>query len=242
MYESLNPIDSTQNQNRNILITMKTTKSMNKKQVRFSDRSLLFVVDNLSLDKKQASTLWYSRDETDLFKVWLSVRVRHVQSELRSHGALMDKELISINAAAILGLEKYLTPELMMEYKERRVAIQRAVLREHRCQRSRHIASHSDADTDSVRLALVSAHHSLWARERSRAAALFLEKDVKEDIEEMNFQATAPRRMNNEADAAGGNPSTNCKRLWSSAWNSVRNNVYAAHQTSRSKHYALQNA
>ncbi len=211
---------------------MKTTKSMNKKQVRFSDRSLLSLVDNLNLNKEQASKLWYTQDETDLFKAWLSVRVRQIHSELRSHGELLDDDLVDINAAAILGLEKYLTPELIVEYKERRVALKRAVLTEHRCQRmNRRISLDSDADTDSVRLALVSARHSQWARERARAAALFLENDVKEDIEEMNLQATAPRQISAEADAAGGNLSNNYKRMWSSAWNSVRNNI-AAQQTS----------
>lgn len=196
---------------------MKTTKSMNKKQVRFSDRSLLSHVDNLSLNKKQASKLWYSQDETDLFKAWLSVRVRQIHSELRSNSALLDDELVDINAAAILGLEKYLTPELILEYKKRRISLQRAVLTEQRCQ-----------GKDSVRLALVSARYSQWARERARAAALFLEKDVMEDFEEMNLRPMPPRQTkNNEADAAGGNPPNN-KRLKSSAWNSIRNNVYAA--------------
>ncbi len=198
------------------------------KQVRFSNKSLLTVVDNLSLPQGQASKLWYSQEETDLFKEWLCLRVRDVRSELKYHGDLLDEELVTINAAALLGLEKYLTPELTMEYKDRRVALQRAVLKEHRRQRRNCQKSHSD----SARLAMISAHYSQWARERARAAALFLEKDVMEDMEEMSLQAAAPRLVNNEADAAAGEKHMehpyNYQRLWSSARSSVRNIVNAA--------------
>ncbi len=47
---------------------------------------------------------------------WLSNRIREVQSQLVDHGAFIDEEGITINAAAILGLEKYLSPELTAEY------------------------------------------------------------------------------------------------------------------------------
>ena len=74
---------------------MKTTKS--KKQVRFSNRSLMSVVDNLSLNKEQAAKLWYSEEETDLLKAWLSHQVREVRSQLGDYSALIDEEVVTIN-------------------------------------------------------------------------------------------------------------------------------------------------
>ena len=45
------------------------------------------------------------------------------------------------------------------------------------------------------RLAFISAKNSRWARERARAAALFLEQDVMQDFEEKtSLQPPRPRR------------------------------------------------
>eukprot|EP00986_Skeletonema_menzelii_P013420 scaffold7779_cov107-Skeletonema_menzelii.AAC.2 len=93
---------------------------------------------------------------------------------------------ITINAVAILGLEKHLSPELTAEYSDRRVALQRAVLSEHRQHRAMRIP-HS---TSTAKLAMVSAQHSQWARERARAAALFLQQDVMQDFKHMNLRVT----------------------------------------------------
>ena len=96
------------------------------------------------------------------------------------------KKVLSSTPAAILGLEKYLSSELRAEYKDRRYALERAVLEEHRLHRALHIPH------DASRLAKVSATHSQWARERAREVALFLEQDVMEDLKEMNLlQVTA---------------------------------------------------
>eukprot|EP00986_Skeletonema_menzelii_P014568 scaffold9780_cov80-Skeletonema_menzelii.AAC.5 len=55
-------------------------------------------------------------EETDLFKAWLPRRVRDVRSQLKvDHGALLDEELVTVDAAAILGLEKYLSREITKE-------------------------------------------------------------------------------------------------------------------------------
>ncbi len=178
----------------------------------------MVIVDNLSSSKEQTDKLWYSEGEIDLFKAWLSNRIREVQSQLVDHGAFIDEEGITINAAAILGLEKYLSPELIAEYRDRRLALQRAVLAEHR----RHRASQI--------LAMVSAHHSVWARERARATALFLEQDVMHDFQEMNLQTT-PRRCSmshlNGADATEEKRKRHpYQRLWSRAsLTSIRNSM-----------------
>ncbi len=144
------------------------------------------IVDNLSISKEQKTKLWYSEEETVLFKAWLLHRIREVRSQLADHFAFIDKDSVTINAAAILGLEKYLSPELTAEYRDRRLALERAVLAEHRWHRASQIPH-------SARLAMVSAQNSLWARERARATALLLEQDVMQDFEEMNLQTT-PRR------------------------------------------------
>jgi len=145
------------------------------------------LVENLSL-RDDASNLWYTKEETDLFKARLSPQVHNVRSYLEENSALLDEELITVDAAAILGLEKYLSCELTVEYKNRRLLLKRAVLEEDRWQRSVQIP-HLE------RLAFISAKNSRWARERARAAALFLEQDVMQDFEEKTLlQPPRPRR------------------------------------------------
>ena len=136
-------------------------------------------IENLSLSREQASNLWYSEEEIDQFKSRFFSRVREVRSQLQQNSALLDEGCITINVAAILGLEKHLSSELTAEYKDRRDALQRAVLAEHRQQRAM-LIPHATA-----RLATVSAQHSRWARERARAVALFLEHDMIQDLKEM---------------------------------------------------------
>ena len=161
------------------------------------------VFDVPSLTKEQESNLWYSTEETDRLKARHSHRVQEVRLQLEAHSALLNEEGITISAAAILGLEKYLTPELTAEYKERRLALKRAVLAEHRRHRVMRVPQ------STARLAMISAKHSRWARERARAAALFLEQDVLQDFKEMNLlQETLTRLRScsmthfNETDAA----------------------------------------
>ena len=160
------------------------------------------LVKNLSLSREQASQLWYSEDEIDEFKARFFGRVRDVRSQLQQNSALLDGGGVTINVAEILGLEKHLSSELTGEYKNRRDALQRAVLAEHR-QLSAMLIPLPHA---TARLATVSAQHSRWARERARAAAVFLEQDVMQEMKEMNLQVQMPRRCSaphlNEAVAA----------------------------------------
>ena len=173
-------------------------------------------INNLSLSREQASNLWYSQEENDLFNACFFGRVREVRSQLRQNSALLDKGGATINVAAILGLEKHLSPELTAEYKNRREALQRAVLAEHRQHRAM-LIPHATATT---RLATVSAQHSRWARERARAAAILLEQDVKQDMKEMNLQVKTPRRCSmphlNEAGAAEEGHLPCQRRRWGS--------------------------
>ena len=155
---------------------MKTQKR--ERQVRFSDKTYMYVFNGLPL-LEEASKLWYSQEEIDCFNASFLRRVREVRSQLGHYRGLVDEGSLKINASAILGFEKHLSHELTKEYRDRRNALQRAVLAEHRQHRAMRI-SYSTA-----RLATVSAQHSRWARERARAAALFLEKDMMQDSKEM---------------------------------------------------------
>jgi hypothetical protein len=188
----------------------KTTTPPSKKQVRFHNRTTVIVVRRLSHNPMQAQKLWYSQEETDLFHVRHSHRVRAVRSQLQSLSSALDEEGVIINAAAILGLEKYLSPELTAEYKERRSALERVVLEQHRIHRALNIQN------DAARLAVVSEKYSQWARERARTAALFLEQDVLQDSRDMNLQVKAPRRCslqgNNTTETDDVRKETPCKR------------------------------
>lgn len=146
---------------------------------------MCLIQGRLSLTKQQESNLWYSTEDIDHFKAWQSHRVQDIRWQLQANSALLLEEGsgVTISAAAILGLEKFLTPELTEEYKVRREALQRAVLEEHR----RQCIMRSSVPQSTVRLAMISAKHSEWARERARAAALFLEQEVLHDMKEMNL-------------------------------------------------------
>lgn len=134
------------------------------KRVRFSDKSTLIIVSSIG---HEASNLWYSPEDIDLFKEYLSYSVDIVHSCMKEQ---------SIAHLDMLGLEKYLSPELTDEFMNRRNALKQSVLEEHRWQRAINI-SHI------TRLANLSARNSRWAREKARAAALFLEEDVMNDLE-----------------------------------------------------------
>jgi len=135
------------------------------KRVHFSDKSTLIIVS--SIGHEAASNLWYSPEDIDLFKEYLSYSVDIVHSCMKEQ---------SIAHLDILGLEKYLSPELTDEFMNRRNALKQSVLEEHRWQRATNIPH-------ITRLANLSARKSRWAREKARAAALFLEEDVMNDLE-----------------------------------------------------------
>ena len=178
---------------------------MKKKQVRISTKSTMCLIQGRpSITNQQESNLWYSTEDTDRFKAWQSHRVQDIRWQLQENSALLEEGSgFTISAAAILGLEKYLTPELTEEYKVRREVLQRAVLEEHR--RQCVMMRSSSVPQSTVRLAMISAKHSEWARERARAAALFLEQEVLQDLKEMNLLRAKPLRCSmsrlNKVDA-----------------------------------------
>mmetsp|Transcript_24351 Transcript_24351/g.51011 ORF Transcript_24351/g.51011 Transcript_24351/m.51011 type:complete len:174 (+) Transcript_24351:95-616(+) len=164
-----------------------------RKSVTFSETSVMAIVTNLSLGPNKRN-IWFTQTELDLFKADRSRRARQV----RSHIAKQQSPLLG--ADDILGMEKFLTYQLTKEYLLRREDATRNVLREARRQqqllrRRQFMASSSrrirrededeeeenNGDDDTVhRLARISAENSQWARERARAAALFLEHDLQQ--------------------------------------------------------------
>eukprot|EP00580_Thalassiosira_gravida_P020891 CAMPEP_0201679574 /NCGR_PEP_ID=MMETSP0494-20130426/48792_1 /ASSEMBLY_ACC=CAM_ASM_000839 /TAXON_ID=420259 /ORGANISM="Thalassiosira gravida, Strain GMp14c1" /LENGTH=150 /DNA_ID=CAMNT_0048163101 /DNA_START=29 /DNA_END=478 /DNA_ORIENTATION=+ len=148
------------------------------------------LVTNFSIGPNKRN-IWFTQTELDLFKADRSRRAKQVRSHIaKQHSPLL-------GADDILGMEKFLTYQLTEEYLLRREDVTKNVLREARIQqqllrRRRFMASiscsrrilrededdkeESNGDDDTVhRLASISAENSQWARERGRAAALFLE-------------------------------------------------------------------
>eukprot|EP00986_Skeletonema_menzelii_P006797 scaffold2578_cov136-Skeletonema_menzelii.AAC.13 len=75
-----------------ICIKMNTprSRSRSRRQVRFSDRSNMCIVNNLSPE------LWYSQDEMDLFGAQFCHCVRKFRSQLRDYNDQKAKALLSM--------------------------------------------------------------------------------------------------------------------------------------------------
>lgn len=147
-------------------------------RVRFSDTSEMVLVTKLS-DTPSKHKIWYSQDELDDMKANMTEYIKLV----RLHIARRQEP----TASTILGMEKFLTRELTEEYKFRRTKLSREVAHEvlcHRLARSSCSSRNGCPDAKSRgedefvrRLARTASENSQWARERARAAALFLEQD-----------------------------------------------------------------
>mmetsp|Transcript_9955 Transcript_9955/g.16289 ORF Transcript_9955/g.16289 Transcript_9955/m.16289 type:complete len:218 (+) Transcript_9955:3-656(+) len=111
--------------------------------------------------------IWYTQDELDLFKADMTSYIKMVRLRISKRHAP--------TAGNILGMEKFLTVQLTEEYKFRRGNLRKKVLNLARWQRV--TARGNPSDTSVNLLAKIAAEHSKWARERARAAALFLEQD-----------------------------------------------------------------
>jgi len=116
--------------------------------------------------------IWFTPDELDSFKDSIS---RHAEI-LRLQISKRRKDERP-SASDILGLERYLTIQLTREYLHRRNKLAKEVVDEARWQQQQQQTSPQDEDDDVDRLARISARNSKWARQRARAAALFLEQD-----------------------------------------------------------------
>lgn len=145
------------------------TKQQRRSSVTFSETSQLILVRNLSSDAPDKYDLWCTPDELEAYKrdvVRLSISKRFTPS-----------------ASDILGLEKFLTPQLTQEYANRRYIQTKRVLEEARMQDAQGKGL-PRSNQDIKRLARISAVHSKWARERARAAGLFLAQDQEEEAQQ----------------------------------------------------------
>ena len=112
--------------------------------------------------------IWFTSEELDSFEANMSCYVKMVRLHISKRHAPM--------ASNILGLEKFLTVQLTGEYKGRRSKLTKDVVGEDAWHRSPACASVPENEIVE-RLARISAENSKWARERARAAAMFLEQD-----------------------------------------------------------------
>jgi len=147
-----------------------------RQSVTFNDTSQMAIVSDLStiVDRDE---LWYTPDDL------------HASKTNQLYCKQMVKESISSKqvptASDILGLEKFLTDQLTVEYVNRRYKLRKSVLDEARWQeemrrirrRNTPHADHDYIDQDMDTLARISSEQSKWAYERARAAALFLQQD-----------------------------------------------------------------
>ena len=163
-----------------------------RQRVTFSDASEMLLVTNLAqTDAKDK--IWFTPEELDSFKANMSCYVKNVRRHISKRHAPL--------ASNILGLEKFLTVQLTEEYKGRRSNLTKEVVGEDAWHRSPACASVPENEIIE-RLARISAENSKWARERARAAAMFLEQDQESErlVEERLWEAqTAALRQAMEA-------------------------------------------
>ena len=150
---------------------MGASKQVMRKQVRFNEMSEMFLVDDLRLSEYK-NELWFTKQELGDIKQATRRLIFHVVTRAEAHGS---------QASHVLGFEKFLSPDLMHEYKIRRQTLFHEVLSEAHCQflpssmneRSKVIVQLHHAD----KLARLSEMHSKWARCKARLSALVLELD-----------------------------------------------------------------
>eukprot|EP00579_Thalassiosira_antarctica_P027762 CAMPEP_0202006186 /NCGR_PEP_ID=MMETSP0905-20130828/11019_1 /ASSEMBLY_ACC=CAM_ASM_000554 /TAXON_ID=420261 /ORGANISM="Thalassiosira antarctica, Strain CCMP982" /LENGTH=214 /DNA_ID=CAMNT_0048563903 /DNA_START=52 /DNA_END=692 /DNA_ORIENTATION=+ len=161
-------------------------------RVRFSEMSEMVLITNLS-EGPDKHKIWYTRDELDLFKANMFGYIKMVRLHIsKSHAPAASK---------ILGMEKFLTVQLTEEYKFRRGKLRKEVLNEARWQRA---AARGNPPSDKLvdLLAKIAAEHSKWARERARAAALFLEQDQEtEGSQDLQQQSITYRQVDSQFNA-----------------------------------------
>lgn len=143
--------------------------STKRRRVRFSETSEMVLVTKLS-ESPDKHNIWFTQDELDLFKANMMSYINVVRLHIAKRRAP--------TASNILGMEKFLTIQLTEEYKFRRAKVAKEVMNTVRWQQMLAARGNRlDYDKSVDVLAKVAAEHSKWARERARAAALFLEQD-----------------------------------------------------------------
>ena len=190
-----------------------------RQSVTFNDTSQMAIVSDLStiVDRDE---LWYTPDDL------------HASKTNQLFCKQMVKESISSKqvppASDILGVEKFLTDQLTVEYVNRRYKLRKSVLDEARWQEARRRirrrnSPHADHDynyiddMDMDTLARISSEQSIWAYDRARAAALFLQHDQEQEARLMLQQQTVDtchdlqsRRVSPDTTPEGSSEATPC--------------------------------
>lgn len=135
------------------------------RRVAFTEMNQLVVETNLSVGPHKHN-IWFTQEEMDLFKSSAVVQINRIRSSV-------SKRRIQ-SADHIVGLEKFLAPDLTAEYKTRRDKLKKEILDEARRQQG---TGCTDNAENAERLKRISAENSEWARERAQEAAKFLEND-----------------------------------------------------------------
>ena len=152
-----------------------------RQSVTFNDTSQMAIVSDLStiVDRDE---LWYTSEDLHASKTNQLFCKQMVKESISSKQQVL--------AADILGVEKFLTDQLTVEYVNRRYKLRKSVLDEARWQEERRrirrrTTPHADHDynyiDDMDTLARISSEQSQWAYERARAAALFLQHDQEQE-------------------------------------------------------------
>jgi len=167
-------------------MNIKQEKNRHRRSVTFSETSQMILIPDLSnLSSDCRDKLWCSPDELYASKANLLFCKRAVQRSISKRE--------TPSAHQILGIEKFLTVQLTIEYVNRRDKLRKSVLDEAQWQEKRrrmyrrssssHAAANLIDDDDVDTLAQISSDHSRWARERARAAALFLQQDQEQEAQ-----------------------------------------------------------
>ena len=143
------------------------------RRVTFSKTSEKVFVTKLSDCPSMKQKIWFTQEEMEFMKSNMRYHLQMIRKLLASKPDENDPQVRKLD---ILGMEKFLTVQLVEEYKFRRAELSREVLAE---------ASLSFGDEIDVdRLARISARSSRWALERARASALYLQQDLDREREQ----------------------------------------------------------
>ena len=165
-----------------------------RQSVTFNDTSQMAIVSDLSTIVDR-DVLWYTPDDLHASKTNQLFCKQMVKESISSKQQVL--------AGDILGLEKFLTDQLTVEYVNRRYKLRKSVLdvarwQEERRRIRRRNIPHADHDYNYIEhdmdtLARISSEQSKWAYERARAAALFLQQD--QEHEALLLQQTVDARQ-----------------------------------------------
>ena len=138
-------------------------KTTRRRRINFTPDITVFSYSDDSSNDIQSHDLWYTSQE---YKQMKHARAQDICTAIKTMQSPESQESVSSQHLNLIGVERYLTREVLVETKLRRDAHINAVLDEQERQDSNMI---SDPDT----LGDLSRKHSRWSAERSLIAAQF---------------------------------------------------------------------